>query len=76
MFLHNYANVVWSLKGLEGLPLSVLVTFLQQIISITLPRMQASSILSWVVAVGLIISRLPSGHTPIAMVDLLQAVDC
>jgi hypothetical protein len=29
VFLHNNANVIWSLKGLEGSPLSILVTFLQ-----------------------------------------------
>jgi hypothetical protein len=28
MFLHNCANAIWSLKGLEGPPLPVLVTFL------------------------------------------------
>jgi hypothetical protein len=53
VFLHNCANAIWSLKGLEAPPFFVLVTFLQQNISITLQRLQASSILSWVVAVGL-----------------------
>jgi hypothetical protein len=38
--------------------------------------MQTSSILSRAIAVDLIISRLPSGHTPIAMVHLLQVVGC
>jgi hypothetical protein len=39
VFLHDCANANWSLKGLEGLPLFVLVTFLQQKNSITLQRM-------------------------------------
>jgi hypothetical protein len=30
VFLHDCANVVWSLKGLEGLHLSTLVTFFHQ----------------------------------------------
>jgi len=30
MFLHNYINVIWSLKGREGPPLSILVTFLHK----------------------------------------------
>jgi hypothetical protein len=40
--------------------------------------MQASSILSWVVAVGLANSRFPpfQNAPPITMADLLQAVDC
>jgi hypothetical protein len=76
VFLHNYANAIWSLKRSKGLPLSVVVYFLQQRISITLPRMQTSSILSWAIVVDLIISLLPLGHTFIAMVDLLQVVGC
>ncbi len=28
VFLHNYVNVIWSLKGQEGPSLSILVTFL------------------------------------------------
>jgi hypothetical protein len=47
MFLHDCANAIWSLKGPEGLHLFVLVTFLCKKISITLQRMQMSSILSW-----------------------------
>jgi hypothetical protein len=46
VFLHNYANATWSLKGIEGLPLFVFVTFLCQKNSITLQRLQDSSILS------------------------------
>jgi hypothetical protein len=59
VFLHKYANVIWSLKGPKGLPLFVLVTFLCQRILTTLQRIQASSILSQVVAVGLVTSWLP-----------------
>jgi hypothetical protein len=36
VFLHNYANAIWSLKGTKGLHLSTLVSFLHQKISITL----------------------------------------
>ncbi len=31
VFLHDCANAIWSLKGLEGLHLFILVTFLCQI---------------------------------------------
>jgi len=59
VFLHDYANAIWSLKGIESFHLSTLVNFLCQKISITLQRMQLSSILSWVLAVGLATSSLP-----------------
>jgi hypothetical protein len=36
VFLPDYANFIWSLKGSEGLNLFVLVTFFPQKISITL----------------------------------------
>jgi hypothetical protein len=52
-FLHNYANVIWSLQGPKGVPLFVLVTFLWQKNLITLQKLQASSILSRAVAIGL-----------------------
>ncbi len=76
VFLHNCANAIWSLKGLEGPLLFVLVTFLWQKISITLQRLQASSILSWKVAIGLTISRLPplQDTSPISTTNLLQVV--
>jgi hypothetical protein len=53
MFLHNCANAIWSFKWPEGLHLYVLVTFIRQKISITLQKLQASSILSQVITVGL-----------------------
>jgi hypothetical protein len=53
VFLHNYANAIWILKALEGPFISVLVIFLWQKNSITLQRLQTSSISSWVVAIGL-----------------------
>jgi len=59
VFLHDCANAMWNFKRLEGLPFSVLVTFLCQKISITLQRMQTSSILSRVIAIGLATSWLP-----------------
>jgi hypothetical protein len=46
MFLHDYVNAIWSLKGTKGLHLSTLVTFLHQKVYITLPKIQMSSILS------------------------------
>jgi hypothetical protein len=39
VFLHDYANAIWSLKGTEGLQLFTLVTFLHQKVSITLQKM-------------------------------------
>jgi hypothetical protein len=45
VFLHNCANAIWSSKGVESLSLFVLVTFLWQKNSITLQRLQDSSIL-------------------------------
>ncbi len=39
VFLHDYANTIWSLKGPEGLHLFVLIIFFRQKISITLQRM-------------------------------------
>ncbi len=76
MFLHDCANAIWNLKGTEGLHLSTLVTFLCQKVSITLQRMQTSSILSRAVAVSLIISQLPplQNTPPITTTNLLQAV--
>jgi hypothetical protein len=56
VFLHDYANAIYSLKGIDGLHLSTLVIFLCQKVSITLQRMQISSILSRVLAIGLITS--------------------
>jgi hypothetical protein len=56
VFWHNCANVIWSLRGLEGFHLSTLVTFLCQKDSITLQRMQMFSILNRMIAVGLVIS--------------------
>jgi hypothetical protein len=46
VFLHNCAKAIWSLKGQKDLHLSISVTFLLQKVSITLQRMQASSILT------------------------------
>jgi hypothetical protein len=77
VFLLDYANAIWSFKGTEGLHLSTLVTFLPQKVSITLQRMQASSILSRVIVIGLATFRLsPLQDTLIiTTVDVLQAVD-
>jgi hypothetical protein len=76
VFLHDYANAVWSLKGSEGPHLSTLVTFLCQKVLITLQRKQASSILSQAIVIGLTTSWLPplQNTPPITMADLLQAI--
>ncbi len=76
VFLHDCANAIWSLKWIEGPHLSTLVIFLCQKILITLQRMQVSSILSRVVAVGLTTSQLPplQSTPPITTADLLQAI--
>jgi hypothetical protein len=77
MFSHHCANAIWTLKRLEGLHLFVLVIFFCQKVSITLQRMQASSILSQAIVVSLAISQLSLlQDTPsITTVDLLQVVD-
>jgi hypothetical protein len=62
VFLNDYANAIWSFKGTKGPHLSTLVIFFRQKVSITLQRMQASSILNRVIAVGLPTSQLP--HLP------------
>ncbi len=76
VFLHDYANAIWSLKGIEGPHLSTLITFLHQKVLITLQMIQLSSILSWVIAIGLTTSRLPPlQNTPLmTTIDLLQVV--
>jgi len=77
VFLQNCANAIWNLKGTESPHLSTLVNFLCQKVSITLQKMQASSILSQAIVVGIITSRLsPLQDTPpITSADLLQVVD-
>ncbi len=57
VFLNNCANVIWSLQGLKGLHLLILVIFFHQKISITLQRMQAFSILSWATTISLATSN-------------------
>jgi hypothetical protein len=76
VFLHNYANAIWNLKGIEGPHLSTLVTFLHQKVLITLQKMQTSFILSQMIAVGLTTFRLPplQNTPPITTTNLLQAI--
>jgi hypothetical protein len=52
--------------------------FLHHRISITLQRIQASSISSGIMAIGLATSQLPPFHDTldIVMIDLLQVVGC
>jgi len=77
VFLHDCANAIWSLKGLKGLHLSTLVTFFHQKVSITLQKMQMSSILSQAIAIGLVTSWFPplQNTPPITVTDLLQVVN-
>jgi hypothetical protein len=76
VFLHDCANVMSNFKGTKSLSPFFFVIFRCKKISITLQRMQASSILSWVVTVGLVTSQLPPLQyaPPITTTDLLQAV--
>jgi hypothetical protein len=78
VILHNCANAMSNFKGPKGHPLYVLVFFFGQNISITLQRMQASSILSWVVVIGVTTSQLPpfQDTSPITTADLLEVVNC
>ncbi len=55
VFLHDCTNDMWNFKGPEGPFRFVLFTFLHKKISITLQRMQESSILSWAIIVGLVL---------------------
>jgi len=75
--LHNCANAIWSLKRPMGLHFPTLVIFLCQKISFTLQRMQASSIFSWIIIVGLTTFWLPPlQDTPsITTNNLLHVVD-
>jgi hypothetical protein len=77
VLLHNCANVIWSLKRPKGLHFPTLVIFLCQKNSITLQRMQASSIFSWTINVCLTTSWFPPlQDTPsITTNNLLHAVD-
>ncbi len=77
MFLHDYANAIWSLKGRENFHLFTLVIFLCQKVLITLQRMQASFIFSQAVVVSLVTSQLPpfQNTLPITMVNLLHAIN-
>jgi len=81
MFLHECTNAIWNLKGLKAPPFCfVVVTFLHERTSITLQRMQTSSILSQVltITIGLATFELPplQDIAPIATVDLLQIASC
>jgi hypothetical protein len=76
VFLHDYANAIWGLKGSEGLHLSTLVTLLHKFFLITLQRMQAFFIVSCAIDVSLATSQLPPLQVtpPITTTNLLQAV--
>jgi hypothetical protein len=77
VFLHDCANAIWSLKGTKGFHLSTLVTCLRQKLSITLEKMQMFSILNQVIAIGLVMARLPplQDTFPISTIDLLQVIN-
>jgi hypothetical protein len=72
-YLVAYTNMLMHFYMIVPMPFGALVSFLRQKISITLQRMQMSSILSRVVVIGLASSRLPplQDTTPITMTDLL-----
>jgi hypothetical protein len=50
------ANAIWSLKGIKGSHPFTVVTFFRQKVSITLQMIQASSILSQAIVIGLVTS--------------------
>jgi hypothetical protein len=77
VFLHDCANAIWRLKWIESPPLSILVTFFHQKNSITLQKMQASSILNQTIAIGLGFFSLPPLYDtpPITTANLLQVVN-
>jgi hypothetical protein len=56
VFLHDCANVIWSLKGSKDPHFHVLIICFHQKNSITLRQMQAFFILSHAVTIGLAIS--------------------
>ncbi len=74
VFLHDYANAIWSLKGPSSFYLG---TFLHQKVSITLQKMQMSSILSHAITIGLVTSWFPplQNTPPITTANLLQVVN-
>ncbi len=77
VFLHGCANAMWDFKRPKGPPFFLLVTFLHKKISITLQKIQASSILNHSIAIGLTTSQLSplQDNPPITMANLLQTVD-
>jgi hypothetical protein len=77
VFLHNYANAIWSSKRTKSPHIFTLVTFLYQIFLIILQKMQVFSILNRAIVIGLTTSQLPhlQNTPPITMVNLLQTID-
>jgi hypothetical protein len=77
VFLHDYANAIWSLKGIEGPHLFPLIIFFRQIFLIILQKRQKKFILSRAIAISLVTSWLsPLQDTPpIPTIDLLQTVN-
>jgi hypothetical protein len=74
IFVHDYGNITWGMKWLEGYPLLFWFFFFGQIISITLQKIQTSSILTQEVAIGLATFELTPFQDlpPIPTIDLLQ----
>jgi len=74
VFLHNCANAIWSLKGQRALLFLPWFFFLEKI-SITLQRMQTSSILSQAHKPSYFPTSTVQDTPPISTTNLLQAID-
>jgi hypothetical protein len=59
VFLHNCANVIWSLKKLKSPPFFIFVTFFHQNFQLHCQGCKQNSILSQVLTIGLATSPLP-----------------
>jgi hypothetical protein len=74
-FLHQCGNVAWIAKGTGGPPLSILCSFYNQSVSMTLRRAQVVSISKWAVTAGEGSSGLGVllGLPPLSLVNMLHA---
>jgi hypothetical protein len=66
--------MVWTTKGIESLPLSILPSIYRQRMLMALQRTHATSIPRWAVIAREIFSRLEalSGLPPLSLVDMLR----
>ncbi len=77
-FFHRCANMVWSMKGFKGPPLSIICSFYQQKVSMALQKVQITIILHRaIVTTREAAFRLGvlQGFSPISLHDLLCAIN-